>query len=212
MAVAFLDTDTVVSGGGNNNEIYIWNKDTTKVVKKIAGVGNTVWSVGIDGDKIAWGNVFMTKTNEQTKFQKSINLTNFTVTATKVGNEKTFNRISTKNGNYTLSHSRGGNYGYGDAVLDIYKDGSKRGSIIRGGTDGYIHRCYGWYRDLIISGGSNGSLKIYNKSGQQVASLVGHTGDVWSIALDGDRLVSGSGDQTMMVWDLSQLRIESGDE
>jgi WD40 repeat protein len=211
MAVAFLDTDTVVSAGGNNNEIYIWNKDTTKVVKKIAGVGNRVWSVGIDGDKVAWGNVFMTKTNEQTKFQKSINLTNFTVTATKVGNEKTFNRISTKNGNYTLSHSRGGDYGYGDAVLDIYKDGSKRDSIIRGSTDGYRHRCYGWYRDLIISGGSNGYLKIYNKSGQQVASLVGHTGEVWSIALDGDRLVSGGDDQTMMVWDLSQLRIESGE-
>jgi WD40 repeat protein len=209
MSVAFLDTDTVVSGGGNNNEIYIWNKDTTKVVKKISGVGNRVWSVGIDGDKIAWGNTW-TANYGKTKFQKSINLTNFTV-SDRLKSVLQFNRISTKNGNYTLSHSRGGDYGYGDAVLDIYKDGSKRDSIIRGRTDGYRHRCYGWYRDLIISGGSNGYLKIYNKSGQQVASLVGHTGEVWSIALDGDRLVSGSGDQTMMVWDLSQLRIESGE-
>jgi hypothetical protein len=204
MAVAFLDTDTVVSGGGDNYEIYIWNKDTTKVVKKISGVGNRVWSVGIDGDKVAWGNTW-TQTKGQSKFQKSINLTNFTVTATKVGNEKTFNRISTKNGNYTLSHSRGGDYDYGDAVLDIYQNDSKISSIVKDATTGLRHRCYGWWGEYIISGGSNGSLIIYNKSGKQVANLVGHTGEVWSIALDGDRLVSGSGDQTMMVWDLSSI-------
>ncbi|MEA3228069.1 MAG: caspase family protein, partial [Campylobacterota bacterium] len=34
---------------------------------------------------------------------------------------------------------------------------------------------------------------------------VGHTGEVWSIALEGDRLVSGSSDQTMKVWDLSKI-------
>jgi WD40 repeat protein len=48
----------------------------------------------------------------------------------------------------------------------------------------------------IISGGT-GFLKIYNLKGQEVANLVGHTGEVWSIGLDGDRLVSGSDDQTI---------------
>jgi WD40 repeat protein len=204
MAVAFLDTDTVVSGGGNNNEIYIWNKDTTNVIKKIVGVGKTVWSVGIDGDKIAWGNVFMTKTNEQTKLQKSINLSNFTVTPTSVG-KKNFNRISTTNGAYTLSHSRGGDYGLSDAVLDIYKNDSKISSIVKDATTGLRHRCYGWWGEYIISGGNNGQLKIYDKSGNKVANLVGHTGEVWSIALDGNRLVSAGDDQTMMVWDLSSV-------
>jgi len=35
---------------------------------------------------------------------------------------------------------------------------------------------------------------------------VGHTGTVWSIAIDGDRLVSGSSDQTIKIWDLSKLK------
>jgi len=38
--------------------------------------------------------------------------------------------------------------------------------------------------------------------------LIGHTGEIWSIAIDGDRLVSGSDDQTIRVWDLSKLKIK----
>ncbi len=43
----------------------------------------------------------------------------------------------------------------------------------------------------------------------EVASLVGHTGEIWSIGLDGDRMVSGSNDQTIKVWDLGQLKMNS---
>ena len=49
---------------------------------------------------------------------------------------------------------------------------------------------------------------MYNKQGKKIANLIGHTGDVWSIAIDGDRLVSGGGDQRMMVWDLKNLKNE----
>jgi hypothetical protein len=83
---------------------------------------------------------------------------------------------------------------------------SSNTSITKDATTGYSHKCYGWYKDYIISGGMNGHLKIYDTKGVEVASLVGHTGELWSIALDGDRLVSGSGDQTIKVWDLSQLK------
>ena len=55
MAVAFLDKYRAISGGGDNKEIYIWDIATAKVKKKIEGVGEVVWSVGIDGDSIAWG-------------------------------------------------------------------------------------------------------------------------------------------------------------
>ena len=39
-------------------------------------------------------------------------------------------------------------------------------------------------------------------SGEQLCSLTGHSGSVWSVALskDGTRLVSGSADRTVKIW------------
>jgi len=124
--------------------------------------------------------------------------------------EQWFNRISTINKNgYSLSHSKCGDYGYSDGVLNIEKDGIIEAKIVKDATTGYEHRCYGWYKNYIVSGGNNGQLKIYNKKGKEIASLVGHTGTIWSIAIDKDRLVSGSSDQTIKVWNLKELKADS---
>jgi WD40 repeat protein len=201
-AVAFLDNKTAISGGGENYEIYIWDIKSKKVKTKIVGAGQSVWSVGCEGESIAWGNVAMTQINQHAKLQKSFNLKSLLLNS--ISSDGGFKRINSDG----LSHSKGGDDGYSDAVLNITSSGV---SITKDDTTGLSHRCYGWYKDYIVSGGSNGDLKIYNTSGAQIASLVGHTGEISSIALDGDRLVSGSSDQTIKVWDLSKLRIENGE-
>lgn len=208
-AVGFLDANTAVSAGGNNNEIYIWDINTAKVKKKIVGVGRRIWSVGIDGNNVAWGNKIISDTqlkNHTGKLQKSINLKTLKVKNT---THQNFKRINTTNQNYSLKHSRGGDYGYHDAVLEIREDGNLKQKILKDAITGFRHRYYGWYKDFIISAGNEGQLKVYNKQGKEVASLIGHTGEIWSIALDGDRLVSGSSDQTINIWDLSSLGDES---
>ncbi|WP_373035825.1 caspase family protein [Sulfurimonas sp.] len=207
MAVGFLDNNTVVSAGGGNKEIYIWDINTKKTIKSITGVGKLVWSVGINGDEIAFGNIFDAKGDyhvKQSSFQRSINLKNFTVNGAK--EDSYYKRISTINGSYSLVHKKGGFYGYKDGILDIKKDNKVVASIEKDATTGLQHYCYGWHKDFIISGGSGGLLKIYTKDAKEVADLVGHTGVVWSAAIDGDRMVTGSSDQTMRLWDLSKLK------
>jgi hypothetical protein len=166
--------------------------------------------VGVVGERVAWGNKWQGGDTHKggTKLQKSINLKTFQISEPLKRNRAKFKRVFTKSGKYSLIHRAGGDYGQSDAILDIKNEGSPVASITRGSGNGYRHNCYGLYKNHIISGGMNGELRIYNREGKEVANLVGHTGEVWSIALDEDRLVSGSSDQTIKIWDLSKLKRE----
>jgi len=199
--VAFLDNSTAVTVGVDNHRIYIWDIDTGDISRSIVGAGAAVWSVGVKGDRIAWSNI---KDDNHT-LQKVIDMREFKV-SDKIKDQNEFLRIPTAKGGYTLSHGAGGVYGYGDAALSLKKDGKLVVKITRESYDGVSHKSYGFYRDYIISGGDDGYLDVYDFEGRHVASLVGHIGSILSLALDGDRLVSGSSDQTIKVWDLSQLK------
>jgi len=207
MAVDFLNNTTAVSAGGDNREIYIWDINTAKVKRKIEGVGSSVWSVGINGYDIALGNNW-TENHGKSKLEKYINLKTFKISKY-IESNPIFNKINTNNNSYSLSHSKGGKFGFNDAVLEIKKDGIVQTEIIKNVNNGVRHRCYGWYKDFIISGGDTGQLGIYTKEGKKVASLVGHIGVIYSISIDGDRLISGSSDQTIRIWDLSKITAKS---
>src|SRR5262249_47028142 len=58
--------------------------------------------------------------------------------------------------------------------------------------------------NTLISGGDGGTLSAYDRNGRHLGNFVGHEGDVWAVvpSPDGRLLVSGSGDQTVRLWNL----------
>ncbi|MCP4351509.1 MAG: hypothetical protein GY795_39085 [Desulfobacterales bacterium] len=206
--VAFFDNQAAVTGGGNNFDIYFWNPITGQEKGHIAGESKMVWAVGISGDEIAFGNTFDYQNhNNRGKLEKVFDLKRFEIPSDPFKKGRNFKRISTRFNDYSLSHAKGGDYSYNDAVLEIEKSGKIIHRIVRDATNGLGHSSYGFTQDgVIVSGGSNGHLKAYNTEGEQIADFVGHTGQVWSIATQNHWLVSGGSDQIIMLWDLRELQ------
>lgn len=207
-AVAFLNNRTVITGGGDRNEIYLWDIHTGNTIGRIVGKGRKIWSVGINGNRIAYGHIPMSYTNEKTRLEKVFDIKDFSVDS--IDDFTSFTPIPVIYNNfdhkYSIQHTKGGKYGYSDAVLQIIKDNRFIERIVRGAHDGYEHRTYGFMKQgLIISGGNNGHLKAYNLKGKLVADFIGHTGTIWSVASDGSVLVSGSSDQTIKYWNIENM-------
>ena len=206
-AITFFDNNTAVTGGGNKKDIFFWNARTGSSMAHLVGDGKTVWLVGIKDKQIAFGSTWAAN-KRKSKFEKKFDLEKLTSTILTSEQESFgFNRISRRYGEYSLIHSTGGDHGYSDEVLLIMEaDNQKSRRLVRRSHNGYRHRSYGFSTDgLIISGGLHGFLTAYDINFQHMANFVGHTGEVWGLAVDGHWLASCGSDQIIKLWNLQGL-------
>jgi WD40 repeat protein len=212
MASAFSpDGRFVTTGGGDNQEIHIWDPRTGETKAVLKGTGSTSWAAGFSADsrQIAWGHTFKQESPvDRGPLEMAMRLPGVGETLGEpeaVASQEGWVRAHTRFGAWSLQHRKGGAYGY-DAILDILQDGKVQASIERGATNGYSHRAYGITPDgeTVISGGNGGILTAYRLDGSKIGDFIGHESDVWAVAAspDGKYLVSGANDQTVRLWNL----------
>jgi len=219
------DQRLVATGGGKDSEIHVWDIKTGKVASNAAGaplilrgLSAPVFATGWlpEAGAILWGAISDYAThNDRGALTHRFRL------PTATGKMREPERLSVEaaldarraqdtHGSLTIVHSPGGPYGH-DAVLTIARNGKAIAQMTRDQSSGYGHLAYTFTPDgqRVISGGSNGHLLAYDLTGALVGRFVGHEGAVWSVACssDGRLLISGGGDQTVRIWNLSSYEL-----
>ena len=225
LATAISPDGTIAAtGGGNNQEIYLWDIRTGTIQQRLIGRGERIWSAGFSEDSkaIAWGKTWtqsslLNRGVLEYSFQLQDAAGNFSLTLGKPI-DSTAQPGSPASARFLRALDTAGTIsvdtasGHIDATLQIKKDGQVLHAITRDSTTGYDHRSITLTPDgrTVISGGGNGNLTAYDTaSGRKLRDFTGHTGDVWAVAPspDGRLLVSGSADQTVRLWEIASGKL-----
>jgi len=207
-AVSFFDDETALLAGGTRYEIALWKIDDIYKSVIFMGYGQPISRVGINENKIGFGNVFNANGNPYKNYSSVENIFDFdsySLIPYDIKKDKNKGRTAKYEFkllvNEGLSHSQGGEFDSENGVLNL-PSGAK---ITRGYSTGFGHKTYGWADEFIISGGGNGELTAFDKNGNTVAKFIGHTGDIVNIAIENETMVSGGSNQIIYLWDLKKL-------
>lgn len=206
-ATAFLNNQTAVTGGGSKNEIFFWYPHTGEIRGHIFGKGQTVFGVGMHKNLIAFGNTqhFKTDANNYAPLEQVVDLDNFEIYDINNFDELQFTRVKPNYNNKKLE-VRDANLWLNQVPLTGIKIAQK--------DIWYFAETFGFTEDgLIVTGQRTGGLVFICQVDESkgwggatyLACLRGHTGDVWDMAIEGNRLITCGVDQTIRFWNLDEV-------
>jgi FOG: WD40 repeat len=191
LACAFSPSENgsyiVASAGGNNNEIYLWNPINGRSIKKIKGKGSAIQDLAFGtGLELYVSQNANAKPNE---FQRSFDFNNLKLNT----NPSKFSVPAKKSSGLSQAS---------EILLDLPKGKTVQNDPA---VDGRILDFQATVDGSVIVA-SDYSLKMYDRNGFFQKEFLGHAGGVRAITLsaDGRYLASGSEDQTIIIWKLSE--------
>ncbi len=201
-AVSFLDNDTAIIGGGTNFKIIGYNIFSNENEFEFCGKGQNLFSAGLKDNKIYFGHKF-TKKQGKSKLTKYFDLKDFKIVDLEENIDPLLlNYPKTEQGIYHIERESD----FLSDKLIVFERDSKIGEIIFDKSNGIKHKVYGFTQNnKIITCSSNGIINGYDIYGRKIGDFIGVTGTIWSMAIDGDYMVTASSDNIIRLWNITEI-------
>ncbi len=192
----------IASSGGNNNEIYIYNQNDLDNPFKITSKGKTIFEIayGNDNKTIYFGNTNVSdRYLNENPVERTFSLIDFSINSTPDNNyTKFYKSINGKTFNF-----KGGGFNKTIKIGNIPFTLDRQYDTIRAFTftpDGKYS----------IIGSDQAITKVDVNTGIKLEEFFGHEGLMWAVSVskDSKRMISGSWDQTIKIWEIDNKFVE----